>query len=260
MPLAVCATPIGNLGDVTLRVLEELREAEVVLCEDTRHTRRLLDRHGISARLVSLHEHNEAERVGRAPAAARGRGADGSRLGRWNAGDLGSGRLAGSRRVRCRRAGNGASGALGRRDGPRRERIRGGAVRLRRVPAEAGVRARSRMERAAARCGRWLRSSRRGAFRASLRSLAAAMPDRPVAVCRELTKLFEEVVRGPAAELAARFAEPPRRARSRLSWGRALGGSPTPPIRRLPQPRSAPSPTSLPPERRARLQRRSSRG
>ena len=47
MPLAVCATPIGNLDDVTLRALEELRAADVVLCEDTRHTRVLLDRHDI---------------------------------------------------------------------------------------------------------------------------------------------------------------------------------------------------------------------
>src|SRR5919205_3345484 len=63
MPLAVCATPIGNLDDVTLRVLEELRAADVVLCEDTRHTRVLLERHGISARLLSYHEHNEAKRT-----------------------------------------------------------------------------------------------------------------------------------------------------------------------------------------------------
>src|SRR6184192_3361289 len=63
MPLAVCATPIGNLDDVTLRVLDELRSADLVLCEDTRHTRVLLDRHGISARLLSYHEHNEAKRV-----------------------------------------------------------------------------------------------------------------------------------------------------------------------------------------------------
>ena len=55
MPLAICATPIGNLGDVTLRVLEELREADVVLCEDTRHTRLLLDRYEITARLLSFH-------------------------------------------------------------------------------------------------------------------------------------------------------------------------------------------------------------
>src|SRR5467141_261070 len=63
MPLAVCATPIGNLEDVTLRVLAELAAADVVLCEDTRHTRGLLERHGVKARLLSYHEHNEAQRT-----------------------------------------------------------------------------------------------------------------------------------------------------------------------------------------------------
>src|SRR5438874_6293653 len=63
MPLAVCATPIGNLADITLRVLDELRDADVVLCEDTRHTRTLLQRHGIDARVLSYHEHNEAART-----------------------------------------------------------------------------------------------------------------------------------------------------------------------------------------------------
>jgi len=63
VPLLVCATPIGNLEDVTLRVLRELGEADVVLCEDTRRTRTLLERHGIQARLVSYHQHNEAKRV-----------------------------------------------------------------------------------------------------------------------------------------------------------------------------------------------------
>src|SRR6201987_5912433 len=63
MPLAVCATPIGNLDDVTLRLLAELRSADVVLCEDTRHTRGLLQRHGIEAKLLSYHEHNEAART-----------------------------------------------------------------------------------------------------------------------------------------------------------------------------------------------------
>ena len=61
--LSVCATPIGNLEDVTLRVLRELREADVVLCEDTRHTRVLLERHDIRAKLLSYHEHNEAKRT-----------------------------------------------------------------------------------------------------------------------------------------------------------------------------------------------------
>ncbi len=61
--LSVCATPIGNLEDVTLRVLRELGEAQLVLCEDTRRTKILLERHGIDAKLVSYHEHNEAERT-----------------------------------------------------------------------------------------------------------------------------------------------------------------------------------------------------
>ena len=63
VPLLVCATPIGNLEDVTLRVLAALRDADAVLCEDTRRTQVLLDRHGIRARsLVSFHRHNEARR------------------------------------------------------------------------------------------------------------------------------------------------------------------------------------------------------
>jgi len=63
VPLAVCATPIGNLADVTLRVLEELRAADVVLCEDTRRTRGLLQRYEISTQLLSYHAHNEAART-----------------------------------------------------------------------------------------------------------------------------------------------------------------------------------------------------
>src|SRR5947199_2585262 len=61
--LVVCPTPIGNLEDVTLRVLAALRDADVVACEDTRRTRVLLDRYGVRARLVSYHEHNERARA-----------------------------------------------------------------------------------------------------------------------------------------------------------------------------------------------------
>src|SRR5580700_2482027 len=61
--LIVCPTPIGNLEDVTLRVLATLRAADVVACEDTRHTRVLLERHGIAAKLLSYHEHNERARA-----------------------------------------------------------------------------------------------------------------------------------------------------------------------------------------------------
>lgn len=59
--LYVVATPIGNLGDITLRALETLRGADLVACEDTRHARRLLDHHGIGVPTLALHRHNENE-------------------------------------------------------------------------------------------------------------------------------------------------------------------------------------------------------
>ena len=61
--LYLVATPIGNLEDVTARALRVLAEVDVVACEDTRHTRVLLTRYGISARTVSYHEHNEEARA-----------------------------------------------------------------------------------------------------------------------------------------------------------------------------------------------------
>src|ERR1700742_1217630 len=58
--LYLVATPIGNLGDISLRALETLAGVDLVACEDTRITRRLTERYGISADLTSYHEHNAA--------------------------------------------------------------------------------------------------------------------------------------------------------------------------------------------------------
>ena len=57
--LYVVATPIGNLGDITLRALDVLRVADAIACEDTRHARHLLEHHGIRGNLLALHQHNE---------------------------------------------------------------------------------------------------------------------------------------------------------------------------------------------------------
>lgn len=61
--LYLCATPIGNLEDVTLRVLRTLREADVIAAEDTRQTKKLLNHYGIRTPLVSYHEHNKREKT-----------------------------------------------------------------------------------------------------------------------------------------------------------------------------------------------------
>ena len=61
--LYVVATPIGNLEDITHRALRVLREVDIIACEDTRHTRKLLNHYGIKTKVTSYHDHNERERT-----------------------------------------------------------------------------------------------------------------------------------------------------------------------------------------------------
>jgi 16S rRNA (cytidine1402-2'-O)-methyltransferase len=61
--LYLVSTPIGNLDDITLRAIQTLRRVDLIACEDTRHTRKLLDHHGISTPTLSCHEHNESARL-----------------------------------------------------------------------------------------------------------------------------------------------------------------------------------------------------
>lgn len=61
--LYIVATPIGNLKDITVRAMDVLRDVDFIACEDTRHTRKLLNALDISKKLISYHEHNEAERA-----------------------------------------------------------------------------------------------------------------------------------------------------------------------------------------------------
>ena len=202
MPLAVCATPIGNLDDVTLRVLDELRAADLVLCEDTRHTRGLLTRHGIEARLLSYHEHNEAKRT----AEVLPRLAAGERIALVSDAGMPGISDPGARLVAAAIEGGVAVTVL---PGPSAVETAVAASGfgveryqfvgfLPRSPGELSALWRD--------LAQW-----RHAFVAfespsrlprTLASLAEALPDRPVAVCRELTKRFEEIVRGPASEVA----------------------------------------------------------
>ena len=61
--LYLVATPIGNLADVTHRALQVLRDVDLIACEDTRHTRKLLHHYGIDTKTISYHEHNEQQRA-----------------------------------------------------------------------------------------------------------------------------------------------------------------------------------------------------
>jgi 16S rRNA (cytidine1402-2'-O)-methyltransferase len=210
VPLAVCATPIGNLEDVTLRVLRELGEADVVLCEDTRHTRLLLVRYEIPARFLSVHEHNEGE----LPAVVLRRLEAGERVALVSDAGLPGVSDPGARLVA---AAIGAGIEVTVLPGP--SAVETALV----VSGLAGARWQflGYLPRGqAALAGLWeeLRAWRWAAVAfesprrlpASLASLAAVLPERQVAVCRELTKAFEEIVRGSAAELAERFREPPK--------------------------------------------------
>jgi 16S rRNA (cytidine1402-2'-O)-methyltransferase len=206
--LVVCPTPIGNLEDVTLRVLSALREADVVACEDTRHTRVLLDRYGVSAPLVSYHEHNEDRRS--AVLVARMQKGDVVAL----VSDAGMPLVSDPGYVLVRAA-VAAGLPVEVLPGPSAAIA---ALVASALPADAWrfvgflPRKKGELRRLFEERGSTLvafESPRR--VPASLEVLASVEPERRVAVARELTKAHEEVVRGTARELAVRYAtEPPR--------------------------------------------------
>jgi 16S rRNA (cytidine1402-2'-O)-methyltransferase len=216
--LVVCPTPIGNLEDVTLRVLAALREADVVACEDTRHTKRLLDRHGIDTRMVSFHEHNERARAGEL--VARIGGGEVIAL----VSDAGTPLISdpGFALVHeCLAAGL----PLVVLPGPSAVVT---ALVASGLPVECwrfvGFLPRARGELAALLDGAGetlvaFESPKRLA--ATLELLAASDPAREVVVCRELTKLHEEVRRGHAAEIADHYRQRPARGEVVLVVGAA---------------------------------------
>jgi 16S rRNA (cytidine1402-2'-O)-methyltransferase len=207
---------------VTLRVLTALREADVVACEDTRRTRVLLERYGVKATLVSYHEHNERRRAGELVERMRGGAVVAlvSDAGMPLVSDPGfplvQGAVAAGLAVEVL---PGPSAVLA-------------ALVASALPSDrwrfAGFLPRKRGElRAALDSPETLvafESPRRVA--ATLALLAELDPERAVAVCRELTKAHEEVVRGNAAELAKRYAREAPRGEVVLVIGPATAAEP----------------------------------
>jgi 16S rRNA (cytidine1402-2'-O)-methyltransferase len=203
--LYIVATPIGNLKDITLRALETLRTVDLIACEDTRHTRKLLNHFNIQKPLLSLHEHNERERAGE----LIGRMAGGESIALVS--DAGTPAVSdpGFDLVRAARTADIAvvpvpgptaliaalvasgvecdafffCGFLPSRSAARRKRLQ----QLRDIPATLiFYEAPHRIAR-------------------SLEDCKDVLGDRKAAVARELTKVHEEIVTGTLAELAARF-------------------------------------------------------
>jgi 16S rRNA (cytidine1402-2'-O)-methyltransferase len=203
--LHVVATPIGNLRDITLRALETLAAADLIACEDTRVTRKLVDHYGITTPLTPYHEHNAAQArpkilarlaAGAAVALVSDAGTPlisdpGFKLaGAAGAAGHGVTALPGASAVLAALTVSGLptdrfmfEGFLPPRETQRRKRIE--EIKL--IPAtlvlfETGPR-----------------------IAAALADLAAALGPRAAAVCRELTKLYEEVRRGDLASLALQY-------------------------------------------------------
>src|SRR3954469_22500866 len=208
--LTVCATPIGNLEDVTLRVLRELAEADLVLCEDTRHTRRLLDRHGIRARLRSYHEHNEAARTAEVLPLLEA----GERIALVSDAGLPGVSDPGGRLIAAALEAGVAVTVLPGASAVETALVASGFAAERYQFVGFLPRGAKALTALWEELAHWTQpvvafeSPQR--LPATLRSLAEAQPARSVAVCRELTKKFEQVVRGTAAEVADAFAEAPK--------------------------------------------------
>lgn len=219
--LILVATPIGNLADITLRALHLLQLADVVACEDTRHTQALLRAYGIdkpSASLLSVHQHNEAE----AAAAVLARLQQGQRVA--YASDAGTPAVSdpGARLVAA---------------------VRGAGVRVVPLPGASSVTAVLSAAGAAgdetsflfwgflpAKAGERDEAVRRLAAEpravvlleaphriAALAAALAALGERPVTLGRELTKQFEEIATVPSVGLAAWLGESAQRSRGEFA-------------------------------------------
>ncbi len=204
--LAIVSTPIGNLEDLTLRAIRVLREATLIACEDTRHTRKLLEHLGIATRMVSYHEHNETERAAEIVAAVQG----GAKVALVT--DAGTPLLSdpGYRVVRAAiDAGLGVEVVPG--PSALLTAIAGSGIGCSSfhfggfLPAKRAQRDRLLGELALLDTALVFYEAPHRVVE-TLEAIGHAMPTRQVCAARELTKLHEEWLRGPAEEVATILA------------------------------------------------------
>jgi 16S rRNA (cytidine1402-2'-O)-methyltransferase len=204
--LLVVSTPIGNLEDITLRAVRVLDEVDLIACEDTRHTRKLLNHYGIKTRTISYHEHNERERAAELVALLQ----EGSNIALVT--DAGTPGISdpGFRLVQlATQAGLPVStvpgptafvAALAASGLPGDEFLFAGFL-----PSRSSAR-RARLTRLAAFPVTLIFYEAPHRIAQTLRDMSDVLGARIAVVARELTKIHEETVRGTLSELAAHFS------------------------------------------------------
>lgn len=214
--LVLVPTPLGNLGDMTTRAIEALRGADLVLCEDTRVSARLLAHFDIRARTRALHDHNEEDSLPGLLAMLR----DGKRIALISdAGTplvsdpgfrLARAAIAEGLPVHALPGANAAVLALTLSGLPPQPFLFLGFPPPKSAARRAAIATIAAAERAGLRATLvWYEAPHR--VGETLADLHATLGDREAALCREMTKRFEEVVRAPLSALAARYAETPPR-------------------------------------------------
>jgi len=205
--LFIVATPIGNLEDITARALRVLREVEVIACEDTRHTKRLLNHFGIETKTISYHEHNERQRAEELCRLLES-GKDAAVVS-----DAGTPLVSdpGFRVVKAAIERNisvvpipgptAFVAALVASGLPSDQFVFAGFL-----PARAGMR-RTKLEALSSIPATLVFYEAPHRIAATLKDAVEVLGNRPAAVARELTKLHEEMARGTLTDLATRFSE-----------------------------------------------------
>jgi 16S rRNA (cytidine1402-2'-O)-methyltransferase len=225
--LHLVATPIGNLGDITLRALAVLARADLVYCEDTRHSRRLFERYGLSPKLRSLHEHNEEREVPRLLETLAGKAVVAlvSDAGTPLVSDPGyklvRDVIAAGHHVEALPGPSSVLTALAVSGLPTDSFLFTGFL-----PPKRGAR-RERLQELKPVAATLVLFEAPGRLADTLADLRDVLGDRPVAVARELTKLYEEVVRGRLGDLAVDAAEGEARGEYVLVIGRGAVEAPT---------------------------------